>query len=275
MPMSFETVDPFIATAFFAGLLPRARHGSGWPTSFASAPEDTWALLQVLGRESAGALVILPEGDRPVAPGNVALQPLTEERLAVELDALTVSPLGVTVRTEEVRLSLAGVQDKLPLVRLETGALALPVAGHPLEPDCEARTRPCRLPGACRQRSVLSTVSAELEIPTASFTVMHLDLAAAGMGRMPVLLVERYDRVRDGGTILRLHQEDACQAAAILPHHKYEGRGGPSLARVAALISEFSAQPGTGPHRPLSARSAERSARKRGRAREERVVLAH
>ena len=163
MPMSFETVDPFIATAFFAGLLPEGAARQRLADEFRIGTEDTWALLQVLGRESAGALVILPEGDRPVAPGNVALQPLTEERLAVELDALTVSPLGVTVRTEEVRLSLAGVQDKLPLVRLETGALALPVAGHPSNLIAKPERDRAGYPGLVANEAFCLTVSAELE----------------------------------------------------------------------------------------------------------------
>lgn len=243
MPMSFETVDPFIATAFFAGLLPEGSARQRLADEFRIGPEDTWALLEVLGRESAGALVILPEGDRPVAPGHVGLQPLTDEQLAAKLDALSVSPLGVTVRTDEVRLSLAGVQDKLLLVRLDEGALALPVGGHPSNLIAKPERNRAGYPGLVANEAFCLAVSAELDIPTASFGVVHLDLAAAGTRRMPLLLVDRYDRVRDGGTLLRLHQEDACQAAAILPNYKYEGRGGPSLAGVAALISEFSAQP--------------------------------
>jgi serine/threonine-protein kinase HipA len=242
MPMAFESVDVFIATAFFAGLLPEGAARQRLADEFRIGAEDTWALLQVLGRESAGALVILPEGDRPIAPGHVELQPLTDQQLATELDALTISPLGVTVRTEEVRLSLAGVQDKLPLVRLDEGALALPVGGHPSNIIAKPERARGDYPGLVANEAFCLAVSAELGIPTASFSVVHLDLAG-DMRQMPVLLVDRYDRVRDDGTLLRLHQEDACQAAAIHPNYKYEGRGGPSLARVAALISEFSAQP--------------------------------
>ncbi|OYW29028.1 MAG: phosphatidylinositol kinase, partial [Caulobacter sp. 12-67-6] len=54
------------------------------------------------------------------------------------------------------------------------------------------------------------------------------------------LLVERYDRILDGGLIRRLHQEDFCQALGRPPVAKYEhnqsGVRGPSLSDMFALV---------------------------------------
>jgi len=63
-------------------------------------------------------------------------------------------------------------------------------------------------------------------------------------GHDRLYIVERYDREHSReGEILRLHQEDFCQALGILPEQKYEAEGGPSLARCFALVKEQSAAP--------------------------------
>jgi serine/threonine-protein kinase HipA len=49
-------------------------------------------------------------------------------------------------------------------------------------------------------------------------------------------VVTRYDRSLDGKTVLRVHQEDACQALSVPPARKYQNEGGPTAADVAALL---------------------------------------
>jgi serine/threonine-protein kinase HipA len=61
--------------------------------------------------------------------------------------------------------------------------------------------------------------------------------------------VERYDRTVTDGVVHRVHQEDACQALGIDPaareggRGKYESHGGPSLARIARLLTAYGAEP--------------------------------
>jgi serine/threonine-protein kinase HipA len=62
------------------------------------------------------------------------------------------------------------------------------------------------------------------------------------------LLVERYDRIHrpsaGGEPVLeRIHQEDFCQAHGIVPEHKYQKEGGPSLKQCFALLREVSTAP--------------------------------
>jgi serine/threonine-protein kinase HipA len=61
------------------------------------------------------------------------------------------------------------------------------------------------------------------------------------------LIVERFDRTVDAdGGVLRIHQEDACQALAVPPEHKYEvrkGGGGPELSQIARLLDLYAADP--------------------------------
>lgn len=53
----------------------------------------------------------------------------------------------------------------------------------------------------------------------------------------PSIIIERYDRTRDHeGRVVRLHQEDVCQALGVLPDNKYADHGGPSTPQVIDLL---------------------------------------
>ncbi len=57
----------------------------------------------------------------------------------------------------------------------------------------------------------------------------------------PALVVTRFDRRRaKDGSIVRVHQEDVCQALAVYPRNKYEASGGPSAADIARLLRDNS-----------------------------------
>ncbi|MEX0610662.1 MAG: HipA domain-containing protein, partial [Pirellulales bacterium] len=243
MPVSWDSVDPFIATAFFSGLLPEGEARQRLTEEFQVSPDDPYGLLELIGRESAGALVIVPSGKQPPSEAEASVRVLDERALAAELGRLTLTPLGVTVDDDEIRLSLAGVQNKLPLVVVvddDDDALGLPLNGHPsthIAKPSPTGERGERFPCLVENEAFCLAAVAELGIPTARFRI--LDVSGEN-----VLLVERYDRFREDGRIRRLHQEDACQAAAINPAFKYESGGGPSLVTVTSLIADHSSQPG-------------------------------
>lgn len=52
-----------------------------------------------------------------------------------------------------------------------------------------------------------------------------------------VLVVERFDRLwTKDNRLLRIPQEDCCQALSIPPSRKYESEGGPGIAAIASLL---------------------------------------
>jgi len=125
------------------------------------------------------------------------------------------------------RLSLAGAQDKIAVVREQDGRLRLPVgeelSTHIVKPDS------ARLPGL-RDLEALGLALAR---------AIGLDAVAAEpieLAGRKALLVARYDRVVQPSNVTRLHQEDFCQALGYPPELKYESSGGPTLAACAALI---------------------------------------
>jgi serine/threonine-protein kinase HipA len=65
-------------------------------------------------------------------------------------------------------------------------------------------------------------------------------------GDESAVVVDRYDRRDMGGEVVRVHQEDFCQALGVNPSRKYQNEGGPAPADIAQLL-----------HRAMPARIAE------------------
>jgi serine/threonine-protein kinase HipA len=185
-------------------------------------------MLGALGAECAGAVVVLPEGDEPGASENEDIRLLSPRDLEALVNDLPRHPLGVDPEPDGVRLSLGGIQDKLVLVRLPTGQFGQPLGGAPstclLKPDY----------GHYEDLAVNEAFCMRVAAATG------LDVAATeviDVGSIPCLYIERFDRVSgDGDRVVRLHQEDMCQALGILPAAKYEANGGPSVAQVVDLL---------------------------------------
>lgn len=53
---------------------------------------------------------------------------------------------------------------------------------------------------------------------------------------LEAIVVTRYDRAWRGGRLVRIHQEDLCQASGLHPDYKYQRDGGPSASDIAALL---------------------------------------
>jgi len=222
---------PAETAPFFEGLLPEGAVRTAIAKKFGLSEEDGFGLLAALGRECAGAVTIVPreEGDSPsVAPEARAL---SGEQLEALVSELPRRPLGVSPEPGGVRLSLGGVQSKLVLIGLPSGRYALPIGGEPstclIKPDfgdCE---------DLAANEAFCMRVTSAVGLETATTELLRV-------GPTPCLRVERFDRRTDpGGGIVRVHQEDMCQALAILPAAKYEADGGPSVAAIVAFFREL------------------------------------
>lgn len=203
---------------FFAGLLPEAEQREAVAQALGVSKANDFRLLERLGGDVAGALTLWPDGEAPPAPqGLAATEPLDDARLVEVIEALPMRPF-LAGETEGLRLSLAGAQQKLPVVLLN-GRVALPAPGQPsthiLKPPI------ARLPGTTANEALAMRLAAALGLPVAAVEPRRTE------GR-DYLLVERYDRtVAADGAILRLHQEDFCQALGVAPEKKYAAEGGP------------------------------------------------
>jgi serine/threonine-protein kinase HipA len=213
---------------FFENILPEGPALERIAALAGVRPVDTYGILQAFGRDCAGAIMVLPDGERPGGSSS-RYSPMTPgdlQRVIGELDAF---PLAAAPR-RGFRPSLPGFQRKALLGRADDGTWQFPYGEAPstwiLKPDGPH-------PMAANEATCLRLASAcGLPVPDADL----LDVAG-----LPVLAVKRYDR-RDaptGGIPVRVHQEDGCQATATPPAQKYEEQGGPALRDLAEVIRNF------------------------------------
>lgn len=74
---------------------------------------------------------------------------------------------------------------------------------------------------------------------------LGLPAAATALGvfeDQTAVVVARFDRPRIGGEIHRAHQEDLCQALAVMPDHKYENLGGPSAEAIIGVLRQHAGE---------------------------------
>lgn len=226
------TVGDSRAHSFFANLLPEAMARARIVTR-CRIPDDDFALLRALGRECAGALEILPEGDEPDDPSSSQYERFDGSRLA-DLQFESSWCFEGLERRPAPRPSLAGAQDKTA-VALFDNKIWLPKgtapSSHILKFDSVEYSTVLAF-------ECFATLLAEF----AGLPVVDFELRT--VGRDFIALIKRYDRIlEDDGRIRRLHQEDFCQAMGLSSQSKYETDGGPSFADCYRLIRDVSDAP--------------------------------
>ena len=239
IPLQPGTFDHQAIEPFFDGLLPdkkdvRRQIGA----LFNVAPTDEFGILEHIGRDCAGALMLVPEDPSFFSADHQPhLTPITSDDLAQRIADLPQRPLFVD--EDEVVLSLAGVNDKAAVyIDPDTGEIALPIGGYPsthiLKIDIE------RLPDSTRTEHFCMKLARTIGLDAAHTRIRIFK------GR-PVLFVTRFDRAyartSTGIRVTRLHQEDFCQALGVNPDVKYERQGGPDLAAMFALTKQASSIP--------------------------------
>jgi serine/threonine-protein kinase HipA len=214
---------------FFENMLPEGPALARMAALAGVRPADTYGILKAFGKDCAGAVMVLPEGENPGGNNSSGYTPMTTGELQRLIEGLDVAPLGVSAE-RGFRPSLAGFQRKALLGRAADGTWQLPRGDAPstwiLKPDGQH-------PMAVNEATCLRLAAAcGLDVPETDL----FDVAG-----LPVYAIRRYDRQDgpDGGLPLRVHQEDGCQATATPPGLKYEEQGGPALRDLAALVRDF------------------------------------
>jgi serine/threonine-protein kinase HipA len=232
LPLQTESFDGPVSRSWFANLLPEGEIRGQIARKLGVSERNEYAILNGIGGDCAGALRLLPESVSDVREKK--LIPLPWDELEAKITSTPrPSLLALILQEGELRLSLAGAQDKLP-VHLFKGQLALPSGNA-------ASTHLLKISSG----SFPDLVQNELFCLSLARNVgLNVPRAEMAPTKTPILVVERFDRLAgpDGG-IHRLHQEDFCQALGIPPESKYENEGGPSLARMFEALARGSQTP--------------------------------
>ena len=226
LPLQAEPFDDHKTRPFFAGLLPEGQMRRLIAQQFQVSHQNDFALLDHIGGECAGAVTFLePDQVLPATAQGEDVQWLSEGQVAAILDELPRRPM--LAGNDGLRLSLAGAQDKLPVV-FDGERIGLPRNGTPsshiVKPAIHA------VEDSVTNEAFCMALAGAMQLKPAKSKV-HVVL------NRPFLLVERYDRVIDGqGFRQRLHQEDFCQALGVVPEMKYQNEGGPDMAQCFSLL---------------------------------------
>lgn len=224
-----------LVSAFFDNLLPDSdairrrlalRYRANDTTPF--------TLLSTLGRDCVGALQLLPPGETPDV-FSITGEPLNEAAIAQILRQASGGALGQQNAAADLRLSIAGAQEKTALLR-NGDAWLLPTGSTPT-------THIFKLPmGLVGNMQADMQTSVENEWLCARLAqAVGLPVAQCEIARFEdqkVLIVERFDRrlANDDRWIIRLPQEDMCQATGTPPLRKYQADGGPGMADIISIL---------------------------------------
>lgn len=228
LPLSAKRYRGAPVYNFFDNLLPDSDAIRGrMQAEFKIPTSHPFDLLSQVGRDCVGAIQFYPSNTPIPSVTSINARPLTETDIEATLKNHRSSPLGMT-DGQEFRISLAGAQEKTALLWFENH-WHLPLGATPT-------THILKLPiGFIGQSNIDLRESAEnewlcLEIARA-FGLPAASSNIAQFGTEKVLVVERFDRQwsKDNTWIMRLPQEDFCQALGLSPALKYESDGGPGI----------------------------------------------
>jgi serine/threonine-protein kinase HipA len=276
LPLTSRTHKHERIEAFLWGLLPdNDVILERWGKRFHVSPRNPFALLSHVGEDCAGAVQFVPPQRLahldPQRPPEVDW--IDEAAVEQRLESLLRDPSASRTGSDAGQFSLAGAQAKTALL-FESGRWGVPSGRTPtthiLKPPMP------ELDGHVENEHLCLRLARALGLPTAGSEVRRfgnqvaivierfdrvrtVDLAAAAAAEAAAAAAAAAESPAAAGRavgaaaravalgklaevqpILRLHQEDLCQAMAVKPALKYENEGGPGVAAVVSLLRAHS-----------------------------------
>ncbi len=233
MPIAAKEHGRAAVEAFLWGLLPDNEQVlARWAGKFQVSARNVFALISHVGEDCAGAVqFVTPERLEAIRSGKEdKVEWLDESELAKRLRALREDHAAWRLPRDTGQFSLAGAQPKtalllqndrwgIPSGRIPTTHILKPPTGH--------------FDGHAENEHICLMLARNLGLPAAQSKVRRFKDEVA-------IVVERYDRQQKGNDIIRVHQEDTCQALGIMPTKKYQNEGGPSAANIIELLRTYS-----------------------------------
>jgi serine/threonine-protein kinase HipA len=223
---------------FFENLLPESSAiRKRLAQRYAAGSEDTFDLLAAIGRDCVGAVQLLGADEEPRGFDHTEGEPLDDEAVAALLrTTVNGARFGRQDQEQDFRISIAGAQEKTALLRHD-GKWMRPLRATPTTHIVKL---PLGLVGnmqADMRTSVYNEWLCLRVMGALGFDVAQADIVTFA-DHPPVLVVERFDRKPhpSGSWILRLPQEDFCQALGVNPAAKYEAEGGPGIEQLAQVL---------------------------------------
>ena len=194
---------------------------------------STFDLLESIGRDCVGAIALSQEPPLGQLPP-LEMQVCSEHDIATQIRSTRTSNTLGMQDNEDFRISLAGAQEKTALTWWENQwhkPLGKTPTTHILKPPINHHeTMNVDFSSSVDNEWFCLRFLNELNMPAAPAEIEQFEDER-------VLIVERFDRKITGDSIIRLPQEDFCQALGRLSDNKYEEHGGPNAREIMELLS--------------------------------------
>ena len=233
MPLAAQEHGSAPVQAFLWGLLPDNEQVlDRWAKKFQVSARNVFALISHVGEDCAGAVqFVAPDRLEALKNGKAdQVEWLDEAEIAKRLKALREDHSAWRLPRDTGQFSLAGAQPKTALL-LQKGKWGIPSGRIPTTHILKPPTG--QFDGHAENEHICLKLARGLGLPVAETKVVRFEKEIA-------IVIERYDRQPSRNAILRIHQEDICQAFGILPTKKYQNEGGPSPASIAELLRNYS-----------------------------------
>ncbi len=233
LPLREDSFKGPVVAAFFENLLPDSESLRRRVSEKVGAEGmDAYSLLSRIGRDCVGALQFLPEDEELQASTEIQGRVASDSEIEGMLLNLAQAPLGLE-RERDFRISIAGAQEKTALLRYKDEwwkpSGATPTT-HILKKQMGTLPNGLDLSNSIENEFYCLRLLEAFGLP-----VNHAEIST--FGKTKALVIERFDRrwTRDG-RLLRLPQEDCCQALSVPPSRKYQNDGGPGIADILRLL---------------------------------------
>ncbi|MGA8610516.1 MAG: type II toxin-antitoxin system HipA family toxin [Xanthobacteraceae bacterium] len=206
-----------------------------WARQFQVSARNPFALLSHVGEDCAGAVQFVRPNrlDAVLGPAPSPVEWIDEVGIAERLRALRADHTAWRAPSDAGQFSLAGAQPKTALL-FEDGTWGVPSGRVPTTHILKPPTG--EFDGHAENEHFCIQLASALGLITARSEVRWF-------GDEVAIVIKRYDRQRTPSGILRVHQEDFCQALSVHPSRKYENEGGPGARASVELLRTFSDRP--------------------------------
>lgn len=234
LPLREESYEGGPVFAYFDNLLPDGISIRQRMAARMHAKSDqVFDLLEVVGRDCVGALQFIKTTDEEPDLEPPTGTPLTDAEIASKLRKLRTIPLGASDE-EDFRLSIAGAQEKTAFLLLNgkwhTPQGATPTT-HIFKPQIGEIQPGLSFADSVENEWLCAKIVSAFGIPVTECEIVTFE-------DIKVLVVERFDRAWIGNKLIRIPQEDVCQALSVPNFEKYENDGGPGIIQIMNMLNE-------------------------------------
>ncbi|WP_305403940.1 type II toxin-antitoxin system HipA family toxin [Photobacterium leiognathi] len=237
MPLRHDAYHGDIPYNFFDNLLPDNEEiRSRIQSRFQAATKRPFDLLSKIGSDCVGAIQLYPPQHSLQDVRQIQAEPLTESRMAQVLRGYqSDAPLGMLDDMDDFRISIAGAQEKTGLLWYQN-QWHLPLGSTPTShilklPIGILPHKNIDLSDSCENEWLCLKIAAAFGFEVNDANIIYVEDIKA-------LALTRFDRrwSQDGSWLMRLPQEDMCQALGVAPALKYESDGGPNIASIMQFL---------------------------------------